>query len=138
MGQYHYLVNLTKKQFVHPHGIGNGLKLGEQIGWECSTSTALTMLLACSSGRGGGDFSSHPLVGSWAGDKIAFIGDYTETGDIKRVNTKRIYEACSNKTGGYTDISAKVRKMMANEFDVSYKGESGWIEIVKNGAPQAT
>ena len=31
MGQYHYLINLDKKQVIHPHHIGNGLKLHEQI-----------------------------------------------------------------------------------------------------------
>ena len=49
MGQCHYLINLDKKQFVHPHQIGNGLKLYEQVGWEYSTATALVMLLAASS-----------------------------------------------------------------------------------------
>jgi len=29
MGQYHYLINLDKKQVIHPHQIGNGLKLHE-------------------------------------------------------------------------------------------------------------
>ena len=70
MGQYHYLINLDKKQFVHPHQIGNGLKLKEQVGWEYSTATALVLLLAASSrdgGRGGGDFHAlHPLIGAWA------------------------------------------------------------------------
>ena len=50
MGQYHILVNLTKKEFVYPHQIGNGLKLLEQVGFEYSTATALTMLIAASNG----------------------------------------------------------------------------------------
>ena len=78
MGQYHILINLTKHEFIHPHQIGNGLKLLEQVGFDYSTSTALTMMLAATSGRGGGDFAIHPLIGSWAGDEIAFIGDYAE------------------------------------------------------------
>ena len=65
--QYHFLINLDKKQVIHPHQIGNGLKLGEQIGWDYSTATVLVMLLAASSregGRGGGDFTAnHPLIG---------------------------------------------------------------------------
>ena len=62
MGQYHYLINLDKKQVVNPHQIGNGLKLREQTGWPYSTATALVMLLAASSkqgGRGGGDFRAN-------------------------------------------------------------------------------
>jgi hypothetical protein len=88
MRQYHYLINLDKKQVVYPHHIGNGLKLKEQIGWDYSTATALVMLLAASSqngGRGGGDFhAKHPLVGAWAGDRIAFVGSYAKHGDIPR------------------------------------------------------
>ena len=66
MGQYHYRINLDKKQVIHPHQIGNGLKLKEQIGWDYSTATVLVMLLAASSregSRGGGDFTAnHPLI----------------------------------------------------------------------------
>lgn len=130
MGQYHYLVNLTKRQFVHPHQIGNGLKLVEQVGWEYSTSTALVMLLAASNGRGGGDFKSNsPLVGSWAGDRIAFIGDHAEKGDLpKRDNADLLMNRCHN--GEFKNISADVRKMMAEEFGITYSGE-GWMTIQK-------
>jgi hypothetical protein len=31
MGQYHVVVNLTKREFIHPHKLGSGLKLWEQI-----------------------------------------------------------------------------------------------------------
>lgn len=134
MGQYHILVNLTKKQFVHPHRIGNGLKLREQVGWEYSTSTALVMLLAASNGRGGGDFhSSSPLVGSWAGDSIAFIGDYAESDDLAGVDAPTVYNQCDS--GKFRDISEQVRDMMAQEFDIHYKGD-GWLSIEKGPAPK--
>ena len=154
MGQYHILVNLTKKEFVHPHQIGNGLKLHEQVGFDCSTATALVMLIAASSGRGGGDFSQHHLIGSWAGDKIAFIGDYAERSDIKGYNAKLIYDVCSwvkygsdlgnvpapyikNRprfivaADGWKNISLQIQQMFADEFDVSFEGESdGWMNII--------
>ena len=41
MGQYHKLYNVTRKEFVHPHKIGNGLKLTEQCGFPGSTASAL-------------------------------------------------------------------------------------------------
>src|ERR1043165_8172790 len=104
MGQYHYLANLDKKQVIHPHQIGNGLKLREQVGWEYSTATALVMLLASSSkdgGRGGGDFrAKHPLVGSWAGDRIAFVGDYAEAGDIPGCDASVVYERSEERRVG--------------------------------------
>lgn len=82
MGQYHYVVNLDKRQYLHPHCFGDGLKLME---FGCSrdgTMTALAVLLAEQNGRGGGDINSQdPLVGSWAGDRIAIVGDYAEPKD---------------------------------------------------------
>ena len=146
MGQYHYLVNLTKKHVVYPHQIGNGLKLKEQVGWRYSTATALVMLLAASSkdgGRGGGDFrAEHPLVGSWAGDRIAFVGDYAEAGDIPGCDAAVLYAQCNvaccpdekgDKPVGWqdwTNISAQVRDMMAAEFNIRYAG-TGWLDIVE-------
>jgi len=138
MGQYHYLVNLTKKEFVHPHQIGNGLKLREQVGWEASTSTALVMLLASSNGRGGGDFhSKSPLVGSWAGDSVAFIGDYSESDDLIGVDAPTVYNQCDS--GKFKNISAQVREMMAEELDIHYTGEDGdWLNVEKGPAPKPT
>jgi hypothetical protein len=146
MGQYHYLINLTKKQLIHPHDIGNGLKLREQIGWPYSTATALVMLLAASSrdgGRGGGDFrASHPLIGSWAGDRIAFLGDYAASEDLPGLDAPLLYEQCSaachperesEKPNGWdqwTNISAQVRQMMSAEFGIRYTGD-GWLDIVE-------
>lgn len=138
MGQYHYCVNLTKKEFIHPHQIGNGLKLYEQVGWEYATATALVMLLAsaCKGGpRGGGDFRcEHPLVGSWAGDRIAFIGDYAESDDIDGENAYDIYDECCTvddhpqEHSDWKNISAQVREMMSAEFDITYEG-NGWMNI---------
>ena len=146
MGQYHYLVNLDKRQFVHPNRIGNGLKLYEQINWRYATATALVMLLATSSkagGRGSGDFHvEHPLVGAWAGDRVAFIGDYARPDDIPGCNAKRIYQECKaacswSETAQakkcrrrWTNISAQVREMMIAEFGIRYVGD-GWLDIVE-------
>ena len=145
MGQCHYLANLTKKQVIHPHQIGNGVKLREQIGRPYATATALVMLLAASSkegGRGGGDFRTrHPLVGSWAGDRVAFIGDYAEPDDIPGADAALIYKQCraacaasppeTPPPGGqdWTNISAQVRAMMSAEFGIRYQG-AGWLDIV--------
>lgn len=56
MGQYWYPVNLDKREFVHPHRLGSGLKLGEQFGAHPGTGTALLILTAAyREKRGGGD-----------------------------------------------------------------------------------
>lgn len=112
MGQYHYPVNLTKKQFLHPHKFDDGLKLRE---FGCSsngTMTALAYLLASSTGRGGGDFEKGKLSGSWAGDRIAIIGDYSEKGDIPGVDASEVYSGlvANDAPERYEDISEAVRR----------------------------
>ena len=80
MGQYYYIVNLDKRQFLHPHKLGDGLKLLE-FGCSHNTMVCLAVLLADGNGRGGGDLhSKNPLVGSWAGDRIVIAGDYADKG----------------------------------------------------------
>ncbi|MGI9491394.1 MAG: hypothetical protein ACR2QF_03105 [Geminicoccaceae bacterium] len=84
MGQYYHVVNTDKKQMLHPHKFDDGLKLGEfgAGGSYCSTMYALSLLLANSNNRGGGDHrSNNPLIGSWAGDRIVIAGDYAEKTD---------------------------------------------------------
>jgi hypothetical protein len=84
MGQYHLIVNLDKKEYLHPHHAGDGLKL-----WEFSsgnTMLCLAVLMAKHDGGGGGDFCLRGLSGQWAGDRIAIVGDYGGDG---------IYGACT-------------------------------------------
>jgi hypothetical protein len=150
MGQYHYIVNITKRQFIHPHKIGSGLKLIEQIGWEASPSTALFFLLACSNGRGGGDVAEHPLVGSWSGDQIAVVGDYSTSSDIPGHDANQIYRAISGDGDRlldmahgkeWEDISPGVRDMMRHTLGAEYSvggatsasgvslDRAGWIDV---------
>lgn len=120
MGQYHYVVNLDKKQYLHPHRFGDGLKLLE-FGYNAGgTMTALALLLgeqAADAGRGGGDpyRDSEALVGSWAGDRIAIVGDYAtenhkvgwdhEVGD-------GIYHRCADDDSPWTEMSAAIIPLM--------------------------
>jgi hypothetical protein len=55
MGQYYFIVNLDKREFLHPHKFGEGLKLMEFGHSRSSILLALTILLADGNGRGGGD-----------------------------------------------------------------------------------
>ena len=107
MGQYFYIVNLDKKEYLHPHCFGDGLKLME---FGCSsngTMTALTFLLRKSDDGGGGDFNefeSYPIVGSWAGDRIVIIGDY---------DSSRLYQEADDT---YKNISHDVLVPMLTDF----------------------
>ena len=53
MGQYWKVVNLDKKEVLHAHKLGVGLKLGEQIGSGHGTPDALFILVAAMRERRG-------------------------------------------------------------------------------------
>lgn len=113
MGQYHYVVNLTKREFLHPHKFGDGLKLLEFGMSAQGTMTALAVLLSNSPNRGGGDLRSddEEWYGRWAGDNIVIAGDYAEPGDIAEpTEGPNIYELCCD--GEYTDISENIIRVI--------------------------
>ncbi len=60
MGQYHQLVNFDRKEVVHPHKLGLGLKQAEHTGCPASLSDALYMLVCTSPAGGGGDLLMLP------------------------------------------------------------------------------
>jgi dsRNA-specific ribonuclease len=129
MGQYFKIVNVDKKEFLHPHAFGDGLKLLEFGASGGSTMLGLAVLLATSNGRGGGDLlpEDYPkydpktnklhksrahlkqekiiakVAGRWAGDRIAVVGDYSD-----KENPKEFAEAYKGEEAGYTDISEMV------------------------------
>lgn len=148
MGQYHLTVNLTKREFIDPHKLGDGLKLAEQSRGPKpgGTNDALHLLLAVSNGRGGGDFpsSSDPeakWIGRWGGDKIAVVGDYGEDSDLpEEFSASRIYRRCrstkeerTEESGdadpGYTDITDELCKVLEVAYEIVYVGD-GWRERV--------
>jgi len=89
MGQYFAAVNTDKKEFVCPWCVGGVAKLWE---WAANPWGAIfTLLLRKSDEGGGGDFYGYhrgcgeggpitcqvsPIVGRWAGDRVAMVGDY--------------------------------------------------------------
>ncbi len=89
MGQYFAAVNTDKKEFVCPWCIGGVAKLWE---WAANPWGAIfTLLLRKSDEGGGGDYygyhrgcgeggairgAVHPIVGRWAGERVALVGDY--------------------------------------------------------------
>ena len=104
MGQYHRIYNLDKKEFLHPHSFGDALKMMEFGAPVSGTLLGLTILLASSHRRGGGDFRGESaLLGSWAGHRIAIIGDYSDPDDIEDIDALAVY---NDET--YNDISLQV------------------------------
>lgn len=82
MGQAWCVLNLDKKEKLHAHDFGEGYKFLE-FGMGGNVMFALATLLAASEsmGAGGGDAECYPeWTGRWAGDRIAIVGDYTDSG----------------------------------------------------------
>jgi hypothetical protein len=133
MGQYHVLVNFDKKEYVHPYALGNGLKLAEQFFSDHGTKDALFVLMASkSNGRGGGDLEDSGVVGRWAGDRVAFIGDYTEKSDHPEIRgIDKIYGYCGSEGGenGWENITDKVAAYLETVLDIEFVGD-GWKDIV--------
>lgn len=132
MGQYYKIVNLDKKQFLHPHAFGDGLKLLEFGSSGSGTMCGLAILLAHGNNRGGGDLrSENPIVGSWAGDRIVITGDYADEGDFIRSKKVNLYEEADNK---FEDISWKVLQAMADD---SYIRDSLLEHATKYSYPES-
>lgn len=111
MGQYHKIVNLDKKQVISPHEFTDGYKLLEW-GQGGFTTTALAALLACSNNRGGGDLQTeHELIGSWAGDRIAVVGDYWEEDEAKAGGIPT-WDTIAQE---YYDISVDILKVLCED-----------------------
>lgn len=100
MGQYFKIVNLDKGEYYDPDDFRSGAKLME-IACNLGATGALAILLATSNDRGGGDLAlGYPecekdtpetrtkqmiidaVGGRWVGDRVVFVGDYTEDGDV--------------------------------------------------------
>lgn len=110
MGQYYYVVNLDKKEYLHPHRMGDGLKLMEFGSSGDGTMMGLAILLADGNGQGGGDLrSQHPIVGSWAGDRIVIAGDYAESGKFMSPDSNPDMNLHMLAGETFREISADVR-----------------------------
>lgn len=135
MGQYHVVVNLTKREFLNPHKMGDGLKLMEMSG-DGGVATALVVLLAVSNGRGGGDapetrIDGERIAGRWGADRIVVVGDYAERGDFRvrpgDPKPEDIYSLCLGEDATFRDITDFVCEYMSIDHGFFYVGK-GWKE----------
>lgn len=118
MGQYHILVNLDKREVVHPHGLALGLKQYEQVGCEGSLSDAMYLLAMTSPAQGGGDFPLTDVSGRWVGDRFAIVGDYTASDAIPGFeNAGTLYEIAGQT---YEDITPKIRDAFEKIYEFAY------------------
>ncbi len=80
MGQYHLVVNLTRKEYVDPASLGQGWKMCEFMG-DGATARLLSVLLLDTTSVAIHDDEVTALHGRWVGDRVAVVGDYSENGD---------------------------------------------------------
>ena len=115
MGQYHYIVNTTKKEYLDPHCFSHGLKLLEWSQSAGGTNTALAILLSNSNGRGGGDLhSEHSIIGTWANDNIVVAGDYAGKGDKgEPEDGYNLFDRCDK--GEYKNVSYDALEAMLDD-----------------------
>jgi len=70
-------------------------------------------LLADGNNRGGGDLhSDHPIIGSWAGDRIVIAGDYADKGKFTDDPSRNLYRVAGEE---FMDISRQVLRAMADD-----------------------
>lgn len=77
MAQYFLFVNITKRQFFDPHGLGGGAKFSEWTDPTCGIRPLVGLAILLGDGYehgAGGPRCEGPLVGSWAGDQIVIAG----------------------------------------------------------------
>ncbi len=112
MGQYHKLINITKKEFVVGYDIGILAKHYEQIGFEGSMADVLYCLMIAQGDdrRGGGDVSGHKFIGRWAGDNVAIVGDYYDQ-HTDKPEYKALYDLVETDKH-YKNISPSIRSML--------------------------
>jgi len=119
MGQYFIVVNYDRKEYIHPHKFGDGLKLMEFGNSAGGTMLALALLLRQSNEGGGGDYRGEHggALGLWAGDAIVIVGDYDSSG---------LYDKAFEQ---YRDVSEAALELMVQD---SYVRHDLWARGVLN------
>jgi hypothetical protein len=161
MGQYYKVVNIDRKEYLHPHKFGEGLKLLEFGCDGMGLMTALACLLADGNGRGGGDLRTEgDLAGSWAGDRIVIAGDYADEGNFLteeeiaawreaavleekdesyRTATPTLYSVVNNPP--YEDISEEAFLMICEDRwiakTIKERVVSGWSSLIPERVKEA-
>ena len=78
MGQYFIIVNIEKREYIHPHDIKRGAKL-----LELSKDPIIYGLMSLLQSKNKEKTALY--VGAWANDKILFIGDSEDSSFFKQV-----------------------------------------------------
>lgn len=94
MSQYHAVVAPALREWLNPRRLGSGLQICAQ--YEL-IGQSLIALLSDKPGNMPADLGNSTMVGRWAGQRIAFYGDYAEPGDMKMpilLDDDLVWDAC--------------------------------------------
>tara|TARA_R110002020_G_scaffold232807_2_gene444323 strand:+ start:172 stop:591 length:420 start_codon:yes stop_codon:yes gene_type:complete len=98
MGQYFIAINRDKREWLHPHRFGDGMKFFELTMSGGGLLAGLAYLLR----EPEGELAVGAVVGSWVGDYVSLIGDYH--------SSHKYHDAMDS----YRDVSFPVIKEMAS------------------------
>lgn len=99
MGQYFIAVNTDRREWIHPHRFGDGLKFWEFTNSSGGFLSALGLLLR----KTDDPVPQNDIIGSWAGCKIQIIGDY---------DSSKLYEKAYDE---YKDVSFDVFRELCKD-----------------------
>src|SRR5437764_1222965 len=121
MSRYFLVANPDRKEFLAPAQFGDDVKL---LALD-KTLQGLTILLAASDGHRfplDSDGPPHPIIGRWAGERIALISDDLDHEDLLHADlfaeAADLYYGILGQEAGWVDISEHVLAALSAVYRV--------------------
>ena len=130
MGQYFLIVNTTKKEYLHPHRFGEGLKFMEFTLDGTGIMHGLAHLLAQSSA--GVAIDDPEVTGRWVGDHVVIVGDYDDSGVFDEAYESDDYDDISQAVIQHIGRDAYVQEALCERK--AFGGGDHGVSIYINGA----
>ena len=130
MGQYFLIVNTTKKEYLHPHRFGEGLKFMEFTLDGTGIMHGLAHLLAQSSA--GVAIDAPEVTGRWVGDHVVIVGDYDDSGVFDEAYESDDYDDISQAVIQHIGRDAYVQEALCERK--AFGGGDHGVSVFVNGA----
>jgi hypothetical protein len=122
MGQYYFVANLDKEEYMSPHKVDSGAKAREWL-YDGNLTRLLGLLLIDGDARGGGDVFVE-MAGRWAKDRIVICGDYA---DDEPDSEKNIYTMITEEGSSWVEISNEI---VASLKQSERSGNDPWAQKI--------
>ncbi|MDH6284030.1 hypothetical protein [Prescottella agglutinans] len=107
MGQYHKLVNVDTKEYLHPDSVGGDTKFSGLSNWRFSVGFCLSLLIA--------------PRGPWHGSRLVLVGDYaTDDQMAHEFRASTLYDGNIEPERGFRSIEGEARVLAEATRAVSY------------------